>query len=71
MIWDLVWFFFFDVAPVLHAASLFANSAERGTEKQMRKRREKVIQGFVSKLMLALAIVDVLVSCNRQLFSQN
>lgn len=35
----------------------------------MRKRREKVIQGFVSKLMLALAIVDVLVSCNRQLCS--
>lgn len=30
----------------------------------MRKRTEKVIQDFMSKLMLSLAIVDVLVSCN-------
>lgn len=33
------------------------------------KNKRKSYSGFMSKLMSALAIVDVLVSCNRQFFS--
>lgn len=41
---------------------------EKGKIAEDRKIREKAIQGFVSKLMSVLEIVDILDSCNGQFF---